>query len=333
MHRNLKIQLIAPSGYPHDQAAVRRGVERLEAAGHAVVGKDALQRIDQRFAGSVAERVAELNALGTDPSVDIALAIRGGYGAHQLLEHLDYAGLGERLGSRPLAMVGHSDFTAVQLALLARSNLVTFGGPMLSADFGAEALRDFTWRHFWKAMCSPTMDAAWSAAPDSPDVDVEGTLWGGNLAVVCALVGTPYMPVVDGGILFVEDISEPPFPGGADALPPVSGGYSRPAEGAGDWAIFPPIAAVNTTTATTFPTHSSVSAPLPASRWSRNCRSATARTSSPCRSVPRPGFAWPRARPVLPSTAIHPSPDTDLGKSRKMAGPRGVLPHHEGLNQ
>jgi len=211
MHRNLKIQLIAPSGYPHDQTAVRRGVERLEAAGHAVVGKDALQRIDQRFAGSVAERVAELNALGTDSSVDIALAVRGGYGAHQLLEQLDYEGLRERLGSRPLAMVGHSDFTAIQLALLARSNLVTFGGPMLSADFGAEALRDFTWRHFWRALGSPAMEASWAVSPESPDVDVEGMLWGGNLAVVCALVGTPYMPVVDGGILFVEDISEPPF--------------------------------------------------------------------------------------------------------------------------
>jgi muramoyltetrapeptide carboxypeptidase len=211
MHRNLKIQLIAPSGYPHDRAAVLRGVERLEIAGHVVTGKEALDRIDQRFAGSIDERVAELNALGTDPSVDIALTVRGGYGAHQLLHHLDYDGLRERLGGRPIAMVGHSDFTAVQLALLARSGLVTFGGPMLSADFGAETLRDFTWRHFWNAMRSPTTEATWTAAADSADIDVEGILWGGNLAVLCALAGTPYMPAVDGGILFVEDISEPPY--------------------------------------------------------------------------------------------------------------------------
>ena len=107
MHRNLKIQLIAPSGYPHDQTAVRRGVERLEAAGHAVIGKDALQRIDQRFAGSVAERVAELNALGTDSSVDIALAVRGGYGAHQLLEHLDYEEFLAAYEGMTLALASH----------------------------------------------------------------------------------------------------------------------------------------------------------------------------------------------------------------------------------
>jgi muramoyltetrapeptide carboxypeptidase len=213
MRRNLTIQLIAPSGYPHDRVAIRRGVDRLEAAGYRITGKASLDRLDQRFAGTIDERVAELNAFAdrAGPLPDIALVVRGGYGAHHLLEHLHYDGLRERLADTPLAMVGHSDFTAIQLALLARSGLITFAGPMLGADFGAEALRDFTWRHFWETLGSAHAQVQWSVEEAAAEVDVQGTLWGGNLAVLCALAGTPYMPQVDGGILFVEDIAEPPF--------------------------------------------------------------------------------------------------------------------------
>ena len=36
-------------------------------------------------------------------------------------------------------------------------------------------------------------------------------LWGGNLAVLTSLVGTPYLPQVKGGILFLEDVAEHPY--------------------------------------------------------------------------------------------------------------------------
>jgi muramoyltetrapeptide carboxypeptidase len=213
MHRNLKIQLIAPSGYPHDQVASQRGISRLEAAGHTVTGKSCLERIDQRFAGTVAERTAEINAFAdpAQPVPDIAMAVRGGYGAHQLLANLDYDGLRARLAGQPFVLVGHSDLTALQLALLARSGLTTFAGPMLSADFGAETLRDFTWRQFWSTVCHERAEATWSVDGPCDDIAVEGPLWGGNLAVLCALVGTPYLPAIEQGILFLEDVAEAPF--------------------------------------------------------------------------------------------------------------------------
>lgn len=210
------IRLIAPSGYPHDRVAMARGVERLRKAGCAMSGLDVLERSEQRYAGSDAERVADLNALATlDVLPDIALAIRGGYGATRLLEHLHYDALRERLGGGNTLLVGYSDFTALQLALHAKSGLCTFSGPMLGADFGAEALSDFTWRHFWDTVRAPSAQVEWATTADL-DLDVEGPLWGGNLAVLCSLVGTPYFPGVDGrgiegGILFVEDVGEPPF--------------------------------------------------------------------------------------------------------------------------
>jgi muramoyltetrapeptide carboxypeptidase len=206
-----RVRLIAPSGYPHDRAAMTRGVERLRAAGCVVDALDVLDRGEQRYAGSDAQRAADINALATlDALPDIALAIRGGYGATRLLADLHYDALRERLGGSNTLLVGYSDFTALQLALHAKSGLCTFSGPMLGADFGAETLSDFTWQHFWKTARSPATQVAWRTAATA-EAEVEGPLWGGNLAVLCSLIGTPYFPAIEGGILFVEDVGEPPF--------------------------------------------------------------------------------------------------------------------------
>ncbi|WP_026107243.1 LD-carboxypeptidase [Dyella ginsengisoli] len=205
-----RIRLIAPSGYPADPAAMTRGVARLRAAGYAVENEAVLGRSMQRFAGSDAERAADLNALADAETLpDIALVTRGGYGAARLLEHLHYDALRERLAGSALAMVGHSDFTAVQMALHVRSGLATLAGPLL-ADLGAEPEDGETLSQFRQVLSAPSAEVTWACNGDAR-LDVEGTLWGGNLAVLCSLLGTPYFPRIDDGILFVEDVGEPPF--------------------------------------------------------------------------------------------------------------------------
>jgi muramoyltetrapeptide carboxypeptidase len=188
-----------------------RGVARLREAGCAVDGLDVLERTELRYAGNDAERAADLNALATlDALPDIALAIRGGYGATRLLEHLHYDALRERLDGSSMVLVGHSDFTAIQLALHAKSGLVTFGGPMLGPDFGAELPSALTVPHFWRTVRAAQGTAEWTSSGEHA-LDLEGALWGGNLAMLCSLLGTPFFPRIDGGILFVEDVGEPPF--------------------------------------------------------------------------------------------------------------------------
>ncbi len=212
MSTHRTIELIAPSGCPQDPAAVHRALERLHAQGHRVEGIQATERRYQRFAGTDGQRAAELNRFA-DPSrklPDIALAVRGGYGAVRILHGLDYDGLQKRLAGQPIAFCGHSDFTAIQLALLARAGLTTFGGPMLVSDFGADELSAFTMHHFWNALSQPEFTLKVNA-PQAQATDVSGTLWGGNLAVLTSLIGTPYLPSVEGGILFVEDVNEQPF--------------------------------------------------------------------------------------------------------------------------
>lgn len=206
------IELIAPSGYPQDPAAIERALQRLHDQGHRIEGVQATGRRYQRFAGTDSERAGELNRLADRARKlpDIVLAVRGGYGAVRLLHGLDYEGLQKRLTGEPVAFVGHSDFTAIQLALLARAGLTTFGGPMLAGDFGAEDLSSFTMDHFWRVLTTRTFTLK-VVAPQAQPASASGTLWGGNLATVVSLTGTPFMPPVQGGILFIEDVNEQPF--------------------------------------------------------------------------------------------------------------------------
>ncbi|MDR5779257.1 muramoyltetrapeptide carboxypeptidase [Caballeronia sp. LZ065] len=205
------IDLVAPSGYPSDPAAVERGLTRLRREGHRLENVEATRRRFQRFGGTDAERAADLNRLADParPVPDIVLAVRGGYGATRLLHGLDYLGL-RRLADQPVAIVGHSDFTAIQCALYAHAGVKSFGGPMFAGDFGAENMSAFTMQHFWNAISHAEFTVR-SNVPQRESVDVTGMLWGGNLAILASLVGTPYLPPVEGGILFIEDVNEHPF--------------------------------------------------------------------------------------------------------------------------
>ena len=206
------IRLLAPSGYPHDPDAIDRALERLGSAQHRIENVEATQRRYQRFGGTDGERAGDLNRLADSerPLPDIGLAVRGGYGAARILHGLDYRGLERRLRDQPIVLVGHSDFTAIQLALYAKARVKTFGGPMLSADFGAQTPSEFTMDHFWRTVTQPSTTIV-ADVPQVQNVEVSGTLWGGNLAILASLVGTPYMPDIEGGILFIEDVNEQPF--------------------------------------------------------------------------------------------------------------------------
>lgn len=205
------IHLIAPSGYPPDAVVAARACAWLEAQGYRVGESAMLERRHLRFCGTDEERLADLHAIGTTGQA-LTLAVRGGYGLTRLLERIDFARIAAQAGAQPI--IGHSDFTAFQLAYLAATGHVSFAGPMLLADFGPEVVDPFMWEHFCGILHKPEYTVAVSA----PQTDgaswsgsVAGTLWGGNLAMLCSLLGTPFFPAISGGILFLEDINEPPY--------------------------------------------------------------------------------------------------------------------------
>ncbi len=206
MIRPLTIGVVAPSGYAASPAAAALGLQRLRELGHNVRDFSADHDRHQRFAATDAQRVSQLHAAARDPAVELVIALRGGYGLSRLLPEIDFGLLADS-GKR---WVGHSDFTALQLGLLASSGAASFAGPMICDDFSRSDPSDFTLSQFWRCLAGPSLQIA-VAAPGNPVVQAEGRLWGGNLAMLCHLVGTRWMPAIDGGILFIEDINEHPY--------------------------------------------------------------------------------------------------------------------------
>ena len=200
------VAIVSPSGYAPNPEAVERGLATLQAQGCRVRNfTDACNKF-QRFGASDNARIAQLYAAAQDPEVDIVLALRGGYGLTRLLPALDFG----MLAASGKLFVGHSDFTALQLGLLAQTGAMSFSGPMLYPDFERDELSDYTLMNFWQCL---TQDAhtITAHAEGNPELAVKGTLWGGNLAMLAHLVGSPWLPKVEGGILFVEDINEHPY--------------------------------------------------------------------------------------------------------------------------
>lgn len=200
------LAIVAPSGYAADESAVARATTRLESLGCRVRNFYDAASKHQRFGGTDAARAAQVHAAAADPEVRIVLALRGGYGLSRLLPQLDFALLAE---SGKL-FVGHSDFTAMHMGLLARAGAISFAGPMICDDFSRLDTSDFTLRHFQHCLAGAS-HAIEFEANDNPALDVTGMLWGGNLTMLAHLAGTPYLPHIEDGILFIEDVNEHPY--------------------------------------------------------------------------------------------------------------------------
>lgn len=212
-HRPSRIGIVGLGGYEADPARLERVLRYFEAHGTQVTLAPESEQRHLRFAGDEAARLTALKRFVLDPDIDIVMALRGGYGLTRLLEHLDFEAIAKsiRSGKR---FVGHSDFTAFHLGLLAKTGAVSYAGPMAGYDFGVDPtvqpISIFTESHFW-AMMNRGQDAVDFGTQYACELNAEGKLWGGNLAMLCSLIGTPWMPHVHDGILFLEDVNEHPY--------------------------------------------------------------------------------------------------------------------------
>jgi len=212
--------LWSPAGVIVHPAMVRRAAKRLAAHGFAVQIDAAALARHQRFAGDDDTRLAALHRIAA-ASPSIALATRGGYGLTRLLDRIDWA-LVARSIEHGTRWVGHSDLTSLQLGLLAhskgRSRPITWAGPLAVEHFGREAgeagkggVDEVTEACFLEAMRGELEAIGFRTEAGFDGLELGGTLWGGNLAVVMSLLGTPHWPRIKGGILFLEDVNEHPY--------------------------------------------------------------------------------------------------------------------------
>jgi muramoyltetrapeptide carboxypeptidase len=199
------IAFVAPSSAIPDHTVLDRAASYFSAHGYCVTAPEATWSKHQRFAGTDDERLAALNEVIADKSVQLILQARGGYGLSRLMHRINWT----KLANSGKQLMGYSDFTAINLALLAKAGAPSLHGPS-ATGFGGNVVSSFTEDHFWSVFETHTFDIKVKVAKQ-PKVQVQGTLWGGNLAVFCAMLGTPYMPNVKNGILFFEDVSEHPY--------------------------------------------------------------------------------------------------------------------------
>ena len=205
-----RVAVAAPSSAALVGHDVAGGLAALRAAGLRV---EAAYEVEGGAAGYLAgaddARAEALNRLLRRDDLDAVVCLRGGYGLLRILDRVDYDAARER----PKLVVGYSDVTALHLALYARAGLPGVSGPMVAPDWprlDAETAADF-WRVAGGAAGYDVAGPGDERLGGLRDGEAEGVLLGGNLSLVAALLGTPYLPDLDGAVLFVEDVGEPPY--------------------------------------------------------------------------------------------------------------------------
>ena len=207
------IYIYSPSSAVGDKAVIRRGVARLQDLGYEVELDEAAFARCMRFAGDDETRLAAIHRAAAS-GADVALITRGGYGLTRLLPRIQYKAVAKAI-EKGMRFVGLSDFTAFQTAVLAETGAVTWAGPALGEDFGVAGEPDDIMQACFEDLVGGQGEGTgWQLprgeAPAEP-IELKGALWGGNLAVLAALVGTAWMPRIKGGILFLEDVHEHPY--------------------------------------------------------------------------------------------------------------------------
>jgi muramoyltetrapeptide carboxypeptidase len=204
--KNAGVTVISPASFANQEKA-ERGVDRLRALGFEPrLGVCTQTRGPLYFAGTPEQRLDDLHAAFEDAESDIIASVRGGYGSNYLLDGLDR----ELIRNHPKPFFGYSDLTGVQLHLLDQLGLPAFHGPMVAADFALE-----------NGVHVPSLRAALAGEPYSvgnaeglralKPGTARGTLYGGCLSILVALLGTPWEPATEGKLLFIEDLAVKPY--------------------------------------------------------------------------------------------------------------------------
>jgi muramoyltetrapeptide carboxypeptidase len=207
------IGVFSPAGPPVVER-VNRGIARLEAAGYRCVLADDALGAHEYFSAPDDVRLASFNQLLADPAIDMMMMTRGGYGISRIVHRIDW----QAVAKSGKILCGFSDFTAVNLAALGVGNFVTLAGAGVATDFGDNAYEGdvaedhaFMEKHFWPVLRGEPVSVTVEASHAYPPQIIQGPVWGSNLSLVSHLVGTSFMPRIDGGILFLEEIAEQPY--------------------------------------------------------------------------------------------------------------------------
>ena len=209
------IALVSPSSATDERLNLQLSREVMEALGFKVRTGAHYAARRGHLAGSDAARASDINAAFADPDVRAVVAVRGGSGAARLLPLLDY----DAIRANPKVLLGYSDITALHSAIHARTGLVTFHGPNGTGSwntFNTDQFRRLFFEREAMHYRNP-VEAGDELVPRRNRTltitggRAQGELVGGNLTVLTALAGSPYLPDFRGKVLFLEDVAEAPY--------------------------------------------------------------------------------------------------------------------------
>ena len=204
------IGLVSPASAPSSSEMIEKGVQYLERLGYAVKVGPHAAKVHGYLAGTDEQRAGDFNGMVRDKTVRAIIAVRGGYGTPRLLSLIDY----RTLKRQPKIIVGYSDITALQLAIVQKVGLVTFSGPMAGVEM-SNGIDPYTEENFWRLLTSRSRVGELRNPSDEPLRVLRrgkkvGRLLGGNLATAMSLLKTPFAPDLTGSLLVLEDVDEAP---------------------------------------------------------------------------------------------------------------------------
>ena len=206
------VGLIEPAGFTDDEFDLQLVMDGIRAMGLNPKPAPHLMARYGYLAGKDEARAADVNAMFADRDVRAIFAVRGGWGCARILPHLDW----DVIRANPNLLTGFSDITALHMAIAARAGFTTIHGPNAASAWGKLSLDSF------RAVAFEGGTPTYQTPEGTEDRIVQrngrirtlragkanGRLLGGNLTVLTALMGTPYLPRFDGAILFLEDVDE-----------------------------------------------------------------------------------------------------------------------------
>jgi muramoyltetrapeptide carboxypeptidase len=212
LHPGDTVGIVAPASPLYNKSDLVRGAETLEAMGYKPLFGKTVYKRREYLAGTDQERAADINAMFANKKVNAIFVTQGGYGSARILKYLDFS----VIRKNPKIFLGFSDISIIHLAILKKTNVVTFHGPGM-AGFNDTELTEYRKEYLFKALT--TTEPIGEIRPASPKQyihsiypgQVEAEIVGGNLALICSTLGTPWEIDTKGKVLFLEEIDTEPW--------------------------------------------------------------------------------------------------------------------------
>jgi muramoyltetrapeptide carboxypeptidase len=204
------IGIVAPASPVFPEDKLEQAAHFLEHIGYRVTFGKYVRHHYGYLAGDDVQRASDINSMFANKKVNAIFCLRGGYGTPRILNRIDY----KLIQKNPKILVGFSDITALSCAITAMTGLITFSGPMLVSDMIHPS--PFAQENLWRMLTSRYVFGEFYNHSDHYRIALkngiaQGKLVGGNLSLLTALIGTPFLPDLKKSILFMEDIGEEPY--------------------------------------------------------------------------------------------------------------------------